>query len=82
MQHLEAAMEPWTRAEAEAYRSRWRALEVRESALRRRGSPGERLAALCRLYDAARLCGGDPGRERGVERVRRRWARLRRALLG
>lgn len=76
-------MERWTREEAEGYRARWRLMAVGE------GAPGlrvckaaDRLRELSVLFDVARLCGGDPGREKGVARVRRRWARLRRVSHG
>ncbi|MCK6480765.1 MAG: hypothetical protein L6R43_11655 [Planctomycetes bacterium] len=76
-------MERWTREEAEGYRARWRFMAVGEGAPDPPACrPADRLRELSMLFDAARLCGGDPGREKGVARVRRRWARLRRVARG
>ena len=76
-------LDRWTREEARGYLDRWRLAAARERTERRREGPSaRRLLELSDLVEAARLLGADADRRRGVSRVRRRWAALRRGARG
>ena len=76
---LMAAITP---AEARAYLKRWELVREIELIELRRTSMDVKLRQLSALMASRGLFGEDPERENGVQRVRDRWACLRRALLG
>jgi hypothetical protein len=71
-----------TRAQAHAFRERWRLVARAEAAERRRESMDERLHRLAALMASAGAVGGKRRLAAEDAAVRRRWARLRRAMRG
>jgi len=68
-----------TPEEARAYLERYRLLEKAEVSALRRTSMETRLRQLSALMSSRDVFGADPEREREIEVVRARWARLRQA---
>ena len=73
-------MVPITADEAEEYCRRWELLDEIELAALRRGSTATKLRQLSTLMASRGLFGVDPERERDLQPVRERWARLWQAL--
>jgi hypothetical protein len=63
-----------------SFRARWAAVNAVQDEELRRLSPDERLDQLFDLYELRTLVRDDPGDERELAAVRRRWAELRRLL--
>lgn len=75
-------MADMTPEEARAYFRRWELLREEETRQRLRTSMETKLRQLSSLMASRHLFGVDPDREAGVQAVRERWARLRRAMSG
>lgn len=69
-----------TSEEARAYFARWEMVREFETAELRRTSTDTKLRQLSALMGASHLFGTNFDRDRGVQAVRERWARLRRAV--
>lgn len=75
-------MADMTPEEARAYFRRWELLREEETRQLLRTSMETKLRQLSSLMASRHLFGVDPDREAGVQAVRERWARLRRAMSG
>jgi hypothetical protein len=69
-----------TPEEARGYADRWSAVEAFQLEELRTTPMETKLQQLCALMASRHLFAVDPEREKGVEEVRERWARLRRVL--
>ena len=75
-------MEAMTPEQARAYFRRWELLREEEARQLSRTPIETKLRQLAALMASRHLFAVEPDREAGVQAVRERWARLRRALSG
>lgn len=75
-------MEAITPEQARAYFRRWELLREEEARQLSRTPIETKLRQLAALMASRHLFGVEPDREAGVQAVRERWARLRRAMSG
>jgi hypothetical protein len=73
-------MSEMTPEEARAYFKRWELLREEEARQLARTPMETKLRQLASLMASRHLFPADPDREAGVQAVRERWARLRRAM--